>query len=61
MTESGNPRQTLLQTLLSFDLLGCYLDALGPKEMEPECRDTLKRVAFPSKPDPVFSKDVDKL
>ena len=61
VTESGSPRQTLLQALMSFDLFGCYLDTLGPKEMESECRDTLKRVAFPSRPDTVVSKTADEL
>ena len=46
---------------MSFDLFGCYLDTLGPKEMEPECRDTLKRVAFPSRPGTVVSNIGDKL
>ena len=51
IAESGIPRQTLLQALMSFDLFGCYLDTLGPK-MERECRDTIKRLAFPSRPRP---------
>ena len=60
MSESGIPRKTLLQALMSFDLFGCYLETLGPEEMESECRDTIKRVALPSRPDTVVSK-VDKL
>ena len=49
-TESGIPRGTLLEALMSFDLFACYLDTLGPEDMGSECRDTIKRVAFPSKP-----------
>ena len=33
---------------MTFDLFGCYLDTLTLEEMEPECRDTIKRVVFPS-------------
>jgi hypothetical protein len=29
--------------------------------MEPECRDTIKRVAFPSRPDTVISKMAERL
>ena len=46
---------------MSFDLFGCYLDTLGPEEMEPECRDTIKRIAFPSRPDTLVSKIGGKL
>ena len=56
MSESGIPRKTLLQALMSFDLFGCYLDTLRPEEMEPECRDTIKRVAFPSRHSILISK-----
>ena len=60
VTESGIPQQILLQSLMSFDLFACYVDILGP-EMGSECRDTIKRVAFPSKPATVISKIVEKL
>ena len=60
VTDSGIPGQALLKALMSFDLFGCYLETLGPEEMESECRDTIKRVALPSRPDKVVSK-VDKL
>ena len=56
VTESGIPRQTLIQALMSFDLLSCYLDTMGLEEMEPECRDTIKRVAFSSWVDTATSK-----
>ena len=48
VTKSGIPRQTLLQALMSFDLFGCYLVTLRPilEQLEPECQDTIKRVAF---------------
>jgi NACHT domain len=56
ITNSGIPPQTLLQALLSFDLFGCYLDTLDPKKIDPECQDTINRLAFPSRPDTVISK-----
>jgi len=46
---------------MSFDLFACYLDTLGPEKMETECRNTLKRVAFPSKPATVIAKISKKL
>ena len=55
------PHRTLLQAMMSFDLCACYLDALGPGYMESECRDTIERVAFPSRPATVFSKIAKKL
>ena len=60
VTESGIPQQTMLQALISFDLLACYLDALGP-EMESECRDTIERLAIPSRPATVISMIAEKL
>jgi len=46
---------------MSFDLFACYLDTLGPEKMESECRNTIKRVAFPSKPATVIAKIAKKL
>ena len=59
--ESRISRQTLLQALMSFDLLACHLDTLGPENMEPECRDAIKRVAFSSRTDTVISNIAEKL
>ena len=56
VNKSGIPQQTLLRALMSFDLFACYLDTLGAEDMGSECRDTIKRVAFPSRPATVFSK-----
>ena len=61
VTESGVPQRTLLQALMSFDLSACYLDVSGSQGIESECRDTIKRVAFPSKPATVISKIAEKL
>ena len=61
VTDSGIQGQAMLEALMSFDLFGCYLETLGPEEMESECRDTIKRVAFPSRPDTVASIIADKL
>ena len=41
---------------MTFDLFGCYLDTLTAGEMELECRDTIKRVAFPSRHSILISK-----
>ena len=61
VTESGIPQRKLLQALMSFDLFACYLNTLGPKEMGSECHDTIKRVAFPSRPTTIFSKIAEKM
>ena len=61
VTKSGIPKQTLLQALMSFDLFGCYLDAPPPLRMEPECRDTIKRVVFYSRHATVISKPAENL
>ena len=61
VTKSGIPQRTLLRALMSFDLFACYLDSLGPEKMGSECRDTVKRVAFPSRPVTVISKVAEKL
>jgi len=53
-------QRNLLQALMSFDLFACYLDTLGPI-MESKCRDTLKRLAFSSRPSTVISKIAEKL
>jgi len=50
VTASGLPQQTLLQALVSFNIYACYVDALGLQRMEEDCRNTIKRVAFPAKP-----------
>ena len=51
----------LLQALLSFDLFACYLNTLGFKVgSECQARDTIKRVAFPSRPT-LISKITEKL
>ena len=55
VTKSGIPRQTLSQALMSFDLSGCYLNTLI-FEMEPDFRDTVRRVALPSRHASVISK-----
>ena len=54
--ESGIPQQTLLHALMSFDLFACYLGTFKPGQIEPQCRDTIKRVAFPSRHGTVISK-----
>jgi len=46
---------------MSFDLFACYLDTLGPIIMKSECQDTIKRLAFPSKPATVISRIAEKL
>ena len=53
---SGIPQQRLLQALMSFDLFACYFVSLRPTDIEPECRDTIKRVALPSRHATVISK-----
>ena len=45
---------------MSFDLFGCYLDTIRP-EMKPECKDTIMRVAFPSRHGTVISKHAEIL
>ena len=60
-TASGTPERTLLQALMTFDLFGCCLDTFRPEEMEPECRDTIKRVVFPSRHTTVISKLAENL
>ena len=49
VNKSGIPQQRLLQALMSFDLVACYLILVRPEHtaMERECWDTIKRVAFP--------------
>jgi hypothetical protein len=54
-SKSEIPQRTLLQALMSFDLFACYLNTMGFK-IESECQDTIKRVAFPSRPAAVISK-----
>ena len=61
VSKSGIPQRTLLQALLSFDLFACHLDTLCPRGMGSECRDTIKRVAFSSRPGTVISKISKKL
>ena len=61
VAESRIPQRTLLQALMSFDLFSCYLDTLDPEEMDPEYRNTIKRVVFPSRLDIVISKIAEKL
>ena len=61
ITDTGIPQRILLQRLMSFDLLACYLDTSFGPEMEYGCRNAIKRVAFPSRPATVISKITDKL
>jgi len=61
VTESGIPEQRLLRALACFGIYACYVDTLGPQLMEDECRNTIKRVAFPPKPATVIARFTQKL
>jgi hypothetical protein len=58
-SKSGVPQRRLLQALMSFDLFACYLNTMG-FTVDSECQDTIKRVAFPSRPATVISKVAEK-
>ncbi|KIM44060.1 hypothetical protein M413DRAFT_443122 [Hebeloma cylindrosporum] len=57
--KSGAPEQMVLEALMRFDILACYLNTLP--SMGTECRETIKRVAFPSKPHTVMAKIAEKI
>jgi hypothetical protein len=46
---SGPPQRQLLRALQSFDVIGTYLDTLGPQRMQERCWNTIERVAIPAR------------